>query len=180
MPILYKNGYRPNVCIVLCNKNNQVMIFNRIYDNGWQFPQGGINEDEKPIDAMYRELYEETGLGREDIKLIARTHNWISYNIPNRWIRPSSRGLINGQKQIWYLCQILVSSKQINLKATNHPEFSEWEWIEYWEPINRIINFKKSVYQRALIELSQYMPGGAVTINNLFPSSNKDQYLENH
>lgn len=169
MSLLFENGYRPNVCIVLCNQNNQVMLFNRIHGNGWQFPQGGIDKGEKPIDAMYRELYEETGLEKEQIKIIMRTKNWITYNIPRKWLRSSSRGALNGQKQIWFLCQLLVSTDYVNFATTNHPEFSDWEWTDYWEPINRIVEFKKSVYQRALIELSQYMPAGAVPMNKLFP-----------
>ena len=62
--MLDKEGYRPNVGIVLCNENQQVLWARRIKHDGWQFPQGGVKDDETPDDAMFRELREEIGLKR--------------------------------------------------------------------------------------------------------------------
>ena len=56
--------------IALFNAAGQVLIGRRFRDDGpeiilpgleWQMPQGGIDADEDPRDAVMRELWEETG-----------------------------------------------------------------------------------------------------------------------
>ena len=55
------DGYRPNVGIVLLNGDGRLFWARRVNRDGWQFPQGGMRSDETPLEAMYRELQEETG-----------------------------------------------------------------------------------------------------------------------
>ena len=85
-------GYRPNVGIILVNDTNQVFWGKRVREQAWQFPQGGIKRGEDPEQAMYRELFEETGLRPEHVELIARTKDWLHYDVPDRWIRREWRG----------------------------------------------------------------------------------------
>lgn len=101
-----RDGYRPNVAIILCNAKNEVFWGKRIREHSWQFPQGGINQGEAPEDAMYRELEEETGLKREHVKILGRTKNWLHYNVPSHWVKREWRGTYKGQKQIWYLLRL--------------------------------------------------------------------------
>lgn len=77
-----KDGYRPNVGIVICNRKGQVLWARRIRQNSWQFPQGGVDYGETPEDAMYRELYEELGLQKSDVRLLASTRFWLKYRLP--------------------------------------------------------------------------------------------------
>ena len=81
------DGYRPNVGIVICNKHGQVLWAKRFGQNSWQFPQGGINEGENIETAMYRELYEEVGLTKKDVRLIWASKYWLKYKLPKRLVR---------------------------------------------------------------------------------------------
>jgi 8-oxo-dGTP pyrophosphatase MutT (NUDIX family) len=60
--MLDREGFRPNVGIILLNANNEVWWGKRVREHSWQFPQGGIKHGETPEQAMFRELEEEIGL----------------------------------------------------------------------------------------------------------------------
>ena len=127
--MLDQHGYRPNVGIILTNPLKQVFWGKRLGQHSWQFPQGGINRGESPREAMFRELWEELGLFENQVRIISRTEDWLRYDVPDRWIRRDLRGIY--QKQIWFLLEFLGKNKDINLKATNHPEFEAWKWNDY-------------------------------------------------
>ena len=121
--------------------------------HSWQFPQGGINRGESPREAMFRELWEELGLFENQVRIISRTKDWLRYDV-HGWICRDLRGIYKGQKQIWFLLEFLGKNKDINLKATNHPEFEAWKWNDYWVPLSQVIDFKRGVYKEALKELA--------------------------
>lgn len=161
--MLDEEGYRPNVAIVLCNAENKVLWARRAGHDGWQFPQGGIGRDESPSSAMYRELYEEIGLQPQHVRLLGRTGDWLRYEIPDRYSSSRGRGAFKGQKQIWFLLRLLADDKMVCLDNSPQPEFDAWAWVDYWQPLARIISFKREVYRRALEELHPYLthpPGG--------------------
>jgi putative (di)nucleoside polyphosphate hydrolase len=101
--MLDREGFRPNVGIVLVNHRNEVFWGKRIREHSWQFPQGGIKKGESPEQAMLRELEEETGLKPEHVRIIGRTRDWLRYEVPKQWIRREWRSTYRGQKQIWFL-----------------------------------------------------------------------------
>ena len=148
-------GYRPNVGIVILNRHNQVFWGKRIRQHSWQFPQGGIDAGETPEQAMYRELWEEVGLLPHHVEIIARTADWHRYTVPDHWVRREWRGEYHGQKQIWYALRLLGNDNDINLRATAQPEFDGWRWAEYWVDLDSVIEFKRGVYEAALIELAE-------------------------
>ena len=115
--MLDRNGYRPNVGIILVNRRNEVFWGKRIREHSWQFPQGGIKRGETPEQAMYRELNEETGLWPEHVKIIGRTRNWLRYDVPERWVRREWRGHYRGQKQIWFLLRMIGHDCDVSLRA---------------------------------------------------------------
>ena len=156
--MLDRDGFRPNVGIILLNQKNQVFWGKRIRTHSWQFPQGGIDRGETPEQAMYRELQEEVGLLTEHVRVVARTRDWLRYEVPDRYIRKDARGHYKGQKQIWFLLQLVVLDHALNLRASNHPEFDAWRWNDYWVPLESVVEFKRGVYELALIELSRYLP----------------------
>lgn len=156
--MLDREGYRPNVGIILLNQRNQVFWGKRLRTHSWQFPQGGIKHGETPEQAMYRELHEEVGLTMEHVRILARTRDWLRYEVPDRFIRREARGHYRGQKQIWFLLQLIGRDSDMNLRATDHPEFDAWRWNEYWIPLDVVIEFKRDVYQLALTELSRFLP----------------------
>jgi putative (di)nucleoside polyphosphate hydrolase len=156
--MLDRDGFRPNVGIILLNQKNQVFWGKRIRTHSWQFPQGGIDRGETPEQAMYRELHEEVGLLPEHVDIVARTRDWLRYEVPDRYIRRDARGHYKGQKQIWYLLRLVGGDWNLNLRATNHPEFDAWRWNDYWVPLDVVVEFKRGVYEMALSELARYLP----------------------
>ncbi len=153
-----KDGYRPNVGIVICNTRNQVFWGKRVRQNSWQFPQGGIKHGESPEEAMYRELMEEVGLAQEHVRILGRTRDWLRYDVPRDWVRREWRGHYRGQKQIWFLLRLVGRDCDVSLRASTHPEFDAWRWSEYWAPAEAVVEFKQEVYRLALRELERYLP----------------------
>jgi putative (di)nucleoside polyphosphate hydrolase len=156
--MLDREGFRPNVGIILLNNRNQVFWGKRINTHSWQFPQGGIKYGETPEQAMYRELHEEVGLLPEHVRIVARTRGWLRYEVPDSYIRRENRGHYRGQKQIWFMLRLIARDHDLDLRASSHPEFDAWRWNEYWVPLDAVIEFKREVYQLALTELARYLP----------------------
>ena len=154
--VIDSKGYRPNVGIVLTNSKGKVFWARRRGQDAWQFPQGGIQKNEEPIEAMYRELYEETGLSEGHVEVIGQTNDWLRYKIPNHLLRRNSKPLCIGQKQIWFSLKLIGNESDFDLSCSKNPEFDRWCWIDYWAPVEKIISFKRNVYQQALKELEQY------------------------
>jgi putative (di)nucleoside polyphosphate hydrolase len=155
-----RDGYRPNVGIILCNSHSQVFWGKRIREDSWQFPQGGIKQGESPEQAMYRELQEEIGLKPEHVRILGRTRDWLRYDVPAHWVKREWRGSYRGQKQIWYLLKLVGRDSDVSLRASGHPEFDAWRWHEYWVPLESVIEFKREVYTMALNELVVYLKPG--------------------
>ena len=163
--MLDREGYRPNVGIVLLNSRNEVFWGKRVGQHSWQFPQGGIAHGESPEQAMYRELHEEVGLLPEHVQIIGRTRDWLRYDVPEEYLRRQHatrihRAAYRGQKQIWFLLRFVGVDSDIQLRATEHPEFDAWRWVPFWIQLDAVIGFKREVYQLALSELARYLAKG--------------------
>ena len=163
--MLDREGYRPNVGIVLLNARNEVFWGKRVGQHSWQFPQGGIQHGESPEQAMYRELHEEVGLLPEHVQIIGRTRDWLRYDVPEEFLRRQHptrihRAAYRGQKQIWFLLRLVGLDSDIQLRASEHPEFDAWRWVPFWIQLDGVIDFKREVYQLALSELARYLARG--------------------
>jgi putative (di)nucleoside polyphosphate hydrolase len=152
-----RDGYRPNVGIILCNAKNEVFWGKRVKEHSWQFPQGGIKAGETPELAMYRELKEEVGLEPHHVRILGRTRDWLRYDVPERWLKREWRGHYRGQKQIWFLLRLIGRDCDVCLRASEKPEFDAWRWNDYWMPMESVVDFKREVYQKALQELARYL-----------------------
>ncbi|MCS2147294.1 RNA pyrophosphohydrolase [Scandinavium manionii] len=148
------DGYRPNVGIVICNRLGQVMWARRYGQHSWQFPQGGINPGESAEQAMYRELFEEVGLSRKDVRILASTRNWLRYKLPKRLVRWDTKPVCIGQKQKWFLLQLIGNDDDINMQTSSTPEFDGWRWVSYWYPVRQVVSFKRDVYRRVMKEFA--------------------------
>ena len=166
-----RDGYRPNVAIVLVNNRNQVFWGKRIKEHAWQFPQGGIKQGETPEQAMFRELNEETGLEPQHVRVLGRTREWLHYNVPNHWVKREWRGTYKGQKQIWFLLRLVGRDTDICLRASGHPEFDAWRWHDYWVPLESVIDFKRDVYRLGLEQLSAFLDAPPRVVVELVPPS---------
>ena len=109
------DGFRPNVGIILTNELGQVLWARRIGQDSWQFPQGGIQRNESPEQALYRELHEEVGLLPEDVEILACTRGWLRYRLPQRLIRSHSQPVCVGQKQKWFLLRLTSNAMSIGV-----------------------------------------------------------------
>lgn len=149
-----RHGYRPNVCIVIHNDARQVFWARRVGGLGhWQFPQGGIAPGESPTQALYRELREETGLAEDAVRIRARTSGWLRYRLPKHLRRDAATRFV-GQKQKWFLLQLVAGEDAFRFDLDAKPEFDAWRWVSYWYPVTKIVAFKRDVCRRALRELA--------------------------
>ncbi len=138
--------YRPCVGIMLVNKEGKVFVGQRIdTDGAWQMPQGGVDKGEEPRDAALRELWEETGLTPELVRIEAEHPDWLTYDLPHDIVPKIWKGRFRGQKQRWFLMRFTGVDKDIDIK-TKHPEFSNWTWIEPSEVVEKIVPFKRAIY----------------------------------
>ena len=147
------DGYRKNVGIILCNSQNKLLICKRIGEESWQFPQGGFEKNENAESAMFRELFEEIGLKKNDISVLGLTKSWLRYNLPKKYQRKTNNKLCIGQKQKWFLLRLISDDSNISFSNSKRPEFDSWRWVEDDKPMEIVINFKRDVYKKALEEL---------------------------
>jgi putative (di)nucleoside polyphosphate hydrolase len=148
-------GFRANVGIVLMRDGGELFLGGRRDGRGWQFPQGGVQRNERPEAALYRELHEEVGLERSDVELVASTSRWLHYRLPQQYLRRRGNPVCIGQKQRWFLLRMLGDDTRFNFEATAEPEFDRGRWVDYWAPVREVIYFKRAVYVRALQELGE-------------------------
>ncbi|MBC8209544.1 MAG: RNA pyrophosphohydrolase [Gammaproteobacteria bacterium] len=151
------DGYRANVGIILSNQNGQVLWAQRLGQDAWQFPQGGIKQNETAEQAMYRELWEEVGLKPDDVEVVACTTSWLRYKLPKRMVRRYEQPVCIGQKQMWFLLTLAGEESSLNLEVSDIPEFQGWKWVDYWYPVEHVVYFKKRVYRCALQQLKRYI-----------------------
>ena len=156
-------GFRANVGIVLMRDDGRLFLGGRSGGRGWQFPQGGVRFGEHPEAAVLRELTEEVGLLPADVEMMGVTRGWLRYRLPPQYIRRHSSPLCIGQKQRWFLLRLKSAEASIRFDATEEiPEFDRGRWVDWWEPVRKVVYFKRDVYRRALHELAPLVHGPAL------------------
>lgn len=157
--VIDREGYRPNVGIILADDVGRVLWARRVGGrDAWQFPQGGIQAGESAEEAMYRELMEEVGLEPGQVEVRACTRGWLRYRLPRRMLRHNSTPSFVGQKQKWFLLRMLCEDRCVRFDAGDKPEFDHFRWVSYWYPLGQVVSFKRDVYRRALAELAPRLP----------------------
>ena len=145
---------RTGVGIVVLNSQNKVFVGKRI-DNPsdkWQMPQGGVDSDEPLLEAMKRELLEETSI--KNIEVLKEFNQWLEYELPENLIGKIWKGKYRGQRQKWFVVKFLGNDSEININTKN-AEFIEWRWIDIDLLPSLIVLFKKHVYKKVLVELKK-------------------------
>ena len=151
MTLKIKTGYRLNVAMIVLNKDNKVLFCKRRNTENWQFPQGGVDENENIESAMFWELNEEVGLEKDNDEIKAVSQNLIYYDIPKNIRSRVLGGKFKGQAQKYFLLKLI--SGDVDLNIENTPEFDKHSWVPFWYPLNQVVDFKKEAYRSALIEL---------------------------
>jgi len=148
-----ESNYRLNVGLIIVNNYGKVLICKRKNSNQWQFPQGGIDKGESPIEAAKREIFEEVGIKSSQIRVLGKIKDWVKYEIPKKLAKKNfkKKGIV-GQKQKWFIFKI---KSKASISFINDPdnEFDDFAWVSYWHPIALIVSFKKDVYSSVLAEL---------------------------
>ena len=147
---------RLGVGIIVLNKENKVFVGKRRDNptNKWQMPQGGVDHGENLVNAMKRELKEETSI--RSIEILKELEGWTEYELPDYLLGKIWRGKYRGQKQKWFIVRFLGKDEEINLKTT-HPEFIEWQWLDIENLPSVIVHFKKKVYEKLLPVIKSFI-----------------------
>ena len=142
---------------MLINKYGKVFVGQRINESlpSFQMPQGGIDKNETPLEAAFRELEEETGV--KNAELIAETKKWLKYEIPESFSSSKWVKRFKGQRQKWFLMRFTGEDHEINIKKFQ-PEFSNWKWFEPSSLPEIIVDFKKNLYTEILSQFYSYLP----------------------
>ena len=149
--------YRKCVGMMILNVNKEILVGRRLdHPSGyWQMPQGGIDENENPKEAVWREMMEEIGTNKA--KLIKISNQWINYDIPPEILKTLPWGhKYIGQRQKWFAFDFLGEDQDINV-GTDNPEFSEWKWTEMDSIVGNIVPFKRNVYSVMLEEFKDLL-----------------------
>ena len=151
-------GYRPAVGIMLVNSEGKVWVGQRL-DNAleaWQMPQGGLDPGEAPLEGAFRELEEETGIGRDLVEIIAQAPRELLYDLPEDMIGKVWKEPWRGQRQTWFLARFLGTDEDVNI-ATPDPEFRAWKWADPAELPAMIVPFKKRLYEQVLEAFAEWL-----------------------
>jgi putative (di)nucleoside polyphosphate hydrolase len=145
---------RTGVGIIVLNSENKVFVGKRIdnISDKWQMPQGGVDKNENYTDAMKRELKEETSIS--NIRIIKELDYWLEYELPKNLLGIIWKGKYRGQRQKWFVVKFLGGDNEINLKTKN-AEFVDWKWIKIDDLPKVIVDFKKHIYERLVLELKK-------------------------
>lgn len=153
--------YRRNVGAVLFNAAGKVFVARRAdlpnaegAAGGWQLPQGGIDGDEDPREAVLRELEEEIGTARAEI--IGEHPEWLTYDLPAELIGVALRGRYRGQQQRWFALRFTGDDADIRLDLDPHPEFDTWRWADLAELPDLAVDFKRPIYRILATDFARF------------------------
>lgn len=154
-----KLPYRPCVGLMVLNAKGDVFVGQRNDRHGeaWQMPQGGVDKGEEARDAALRELWEETGITDDLVEIIAESASWLPYDLPHDVVPHIWKGRYRGQEQKWFLMRFLGTDDQVNIE-TEHPEFTVWRWQPVDQLVEKIVPFKREVYEQVLIAFAPHLP----------------------
>ena len=145
-------SYRKNVGLIVLNQKNKLLLCRRKDQKTWQFPQGGIDSGESPQAAAFRELFEEVGIHKREVKVVKKSDHWFDYDLPEKYQKRSdTMRKFKGQTQKGFMFK---ANTELNVSLCNdvQQEFVDYKWVSFWYPLSHIVLFKKDVYQNVLNE----------------------------
>ncbi len=156
--------YRRNVGAVMFNSQGLVFVARRtdLADldsptRAWQLPQGGIDADEEPRAAVFRELREEIGTDRAEI--LAEYPEWLTYDLPAHLMGVALGGRYRGQCQRWFALRFTGADADIRLDREPEPEFDAWKWIDLAALPGLAVEFKRPIYELLAASFARFARG---------------------
>lgn len=144
--------YRRNVGIVLIAPDRRIFVGRRAgQPDAWQMPQGGLDAGETPVEAACRELWEEVGTTKA--LLLRESEKWLTYDVPEAQRPAHWKGRWRGQAQKWFALAFTGRDADIDIEAHDH-EFDAWQWLSARDMLERIVPFKRPVYEAVLKEFA--------------------------
>ena len=160
--------YRPCVGVMLISPEGRVFVGRRSdrvdapegIGTWWQMPQGGLDPDEEPEAGARRELAEETGV--TSARIVARTREWLTYDLPDELIGIAWEGRYRGQKQLWFAARFEGPESEIDIgpRHGHEQEFDAWQWVTLAELPALVVPFKRKVYLSVIEQLSAVARSG--------------------
>ncbi|QKQ23673.1 RNA pyrophosphohydrolase [Candidatus Ruthia endofausta] len=161
-------GYQINTGIVIIDNKQQILLVKCFKQDSWQLPQSGIDFGESEFDALFQELNEEIDFSSEHLNVLAKTLKWLRYDLPDYHIKHKQKSVCIAQKQVWFLLRLISDENNIKLDIHTQIEFDDWAWVDYWRPIENMIDFKKPIYEDMLKALTSVFFNNQHKILRLF------------
>lgn len=149
--------YRKGVGVMLLSRSGLIFVGQRIDQvaEGWQMPQGGVDDGESAVQAALRECEEE--IGTRNVAVLAESRHWRPYDLPEPIADKVWRGRYRGQKQKWFALRFLGEDGEIRVAEVAEPEFRAWRWVDAAELMRLIVPFKRPVYREILAEFDHLL-----------------------
>ena len=147
--------YRRNVGLMLIGPGRRIFVGRRAgQPDAWQMPQGGVDARESAVEAVCREMWEEVGTTKA--LLLRESAQWLSYDVPEPQRPAHWKGRWHGQAQKWFALGFTGHDADIDIAAHDH-EFDAWQWMRAAEMLERIVPFKRPVYEAVLKEFADLL-----------------------
>ncbi len=141
-----KSGFRPNIVTCLLYESKILFLYKKEY-NLWMLPQGGIDNEENPEEAVVREMKEE--LGDPFVEQVESDPEYVCSNVIE--FPPQTRGnkdletdggkevFMKGKVYFFYAWQ--TPSDDLDIEKT---EFDDFKWLEF----NNAVVTASKIYQK--------------------------------
>jgi putative (di)nucleoside polyphosphate hydrolase len=152
---LGKNVFRAGVGAVITNAKGRVLAFERVNVPGaWQLPQGGLEADEEPMEAVFREVEEETGIAKKSLRLLAEYPEWLAYELDK-----SKQGGKHGRGQVqkWFLFRFKGLPEEIRPEKAHEVEFSRWKWTSFTRLAKETVPFRRVIYKKLAVGFRRFL-----------------------
>ena len=111
-----------SVLVIIYTKNKDILLLKKNNDKDmWQSVTGSLNENEKPIDAAKREVFEETGLTSD--KIFDCNKQYI-FEIYEMWRHKYEDGVTHNTEHVF----LLELEEKIDIVIDKN-EHLQYEWL---------------------------------------------------
>jgi putative (di)nucleoside polyphosphate hydrolase len=147
--------FRAGAGAVIVDQRGLVLALERSDTPGaWQLPQGGLKASESPLQAVFREVEEETGITKGKLVLVDVFPEPLAYELPaDVWSKKTGRGQVG----YWFLLRFDGPDEAVDIAASS--ESSAWKWMPFDRLVRSVVDFRKAVYRRLRERFKPHLAG---------------------